>query len=217
MTPDQLRAALRGVPDPDWLAAALHQVAAEPATIERFFPAAGRRCGRHELPDLPGWTADEAARALLLTALPTDHARYAEALYRHGDAAERRAVLKALPLLPVGAAGVPLLHDAIRTNDTRLVAAALGPYARHLAPAAWRQAVLKCVFTGVPLAVVADLDARADGELAAMLAALAAERQAAGRTLPADATDLLDRLSADRASTAAGRAGGSDRLSTREA
>ena len=76
-------------------------------------------------------------------------------------------MLRALPLLPVGDAGVPLLHDAIRTNDTRLVAAALGPYARHLDDAAWRQAVLKCVFIGVPLAVVHDLDERADAELAA--------------------------------------------------
>ncbi|SCE97996.1 hypothetical protein GA0074696_2022 [Micromonospora purpureochromogenes] len=194
MTPDRLRAALEGVPDPDWLAAALRRVAAEPATIARFFPAAGRHCGRSDLAGAPGWTADEAARALLLTALPADHATHAEALYRHGDAAEKRAVLKALPLLPVGAAGVPLLHDAIRTNDTRLVAAALGPYARHLDPASWRQAVLKCVFAGVPLAGVADLERRADGELAAMLAALAAERHAAGRELPADATDLLDRL-----------------------
>ncbi|MEU7679095.1 EboA domain-containing protein [Micromonospora taraxaci] len=196
MTPDSLRAALRGVPDPDWLDTALRRVAAEPTEITRFFPAAGRRCGRGALPDAPDWTADDAARVLLLTALPRDHAAYAESLYQHGDAAERRAVLRALPLLPIDAAGVPLLHDAIRTNDTRLVAAALGPYARHLDPAAWRQAVLKCVFSGVPLAAVADLDARADGELAAMLAALAAERHAAGRDLPADATDLLDRLTA---------------------
>ncbi|MGW0218333.1 EboA domain-containing protein [Micromonospora chokoriensis] len=196
MTPDSLRAALRGVPDPDWLDTALRRVAAEPTEITRLFSAAGRRCGRGALPDAPDWTADDAARVLLLTALPRDHAAYAESLYRHGDAAERRAVLRALPLLPIDAAGVPLLHDAIRTNDTRLVAAALGPYARHLDPAAWRQAVLKCVFSGVPLAAVADLDARADGELAAMLAALAAERHAAGRDLPADATDLLDRLTA---------------------
>ncbi|MET8084726.1 EboA domain-containing protein [Micromonospora sp. NPDC005237] len=196
MTPDSLRAALRGVPDPDWLDEALRQVAAEPTAIARLFPAVGRRCGRAALPDAPGWTADDAARVLLLTALPGEHASYAESLYQHGDAAERRAVLRALPLLPIGAAGVPLLHDAIRTNDTRLIAAALGPYARHLDPAAWRQAVLKCVFSGVPLAVVADLETRADGELAGMLAALTAERHAAGREMPADATDLLDRLTA---------------------
>ncbi|MEU8425267.1 EboA domain-containing protein [Micromonospora sp. NPDC048835] len=196
MTPDSLRAALGGVPDPDWLDTALRRVATEPSAITRLFPAVGRRCGRAALPDAPGWTADDAARVLLLTSLPGDHAAYAESLYQHGDAAERRAVLRALPLLPIGAEAVPLLHDAIRTNDTRLVAAALGPYARHLEPAAWRQAVLKCVFSGVPLAAVADLETRADSELTAMLAALAAERHAAGRELPADATDLLHRLTA---------------------
>ncbi|SCL38376.1 hypothetical protein GA0070624_6195 [Micromonospora rhizosphaerae] len=207
MTPDRLRAALRGVPDPQWLDAALRRVATEPTAIDRLFAAAGRRCGRAPLPDPPGWTTDEAARALLLTALPADcAATTADTLYRHGDAAERRAVLRALPLLPIGAACVPLLHDAIRANDTRLIAAALGPYARHLEQPAWRQAVLKCVFTGVPLAVVDDLEVRADGELAAMLAALAAERHAAGRTMPADATELLDRLAA-----------GSDLTSAREA
>ncbi|WP_328652591.1 EboA domain-containing protein [Micromonospora sp. NBC_00330] len=196
MTPDSLRAALGGVPDPEWLDTALRRITTEPTAITRLFPAAGRRCGRAALPDAPGWTADDAARVLLLTSLPGEHATYAERLYQHGDAAERRAVLRALPLLPIGADGVPLLHDAIRTNDTRLVAAALGPYARHLDQAAWRQAVLKCVFSGVPLANVADLDTRADGELTAMLAALAAERHAAGRELPADANDLLHRLTA---------------------
>ncbi|MEU7760176.1 MULTISPECIES: EboA domain-containing protein [Micromonospora] len=194
MTPDRLRAALRGVPDPQWLDAALRRVATEPTAIGRFFAAAARRCGRLPLPDLPGWTADEAARALLLTALPHGHAAAAETLYRQGDAAEKRAVLRALPLLPIGAECVPLLHDAIRTNDTRLVAAALGPYARHLEQSTWRQAVLKCVFTGVPLAVVDGLLERADGELARMLAAFAAERHAAGRDMPADAADLLRRL-----------------------
>ncbi|WDZ84730.1 EboA domain-containing protein [Micromonospora cathayae] len=199
MTPDQLRTALRGVPDPEWLAGALRDVAADPGTLGRYFAAAGRRCGRGPLDGTPGWTVDEAARVLLLTALRADHADQVTARYQQGDAAEKRAVLRALPLLPVGAAAVPLLHDAIRTNDTRLVAAALGPYARHLDPPAWRQAVLKCVFMGVPLDVVADLDDRADAELAVMLAGLADERRAAGRTMPADATELLDRLSAREA------------------
>ncbi|MEH1011825.1 EboA domain-containing protein [Micromonospora sp. CPCC 206060] len=194
---DRLRAALHGVPDPQWLADALHRVAAEPATVPRCFAAAGRRCGRDPLPDAPGWTADEAARALLLAALPADHAGHTDTLYRYGDAAEKRAVLRALPLLDVGPAGVPLLHDAIRTNDTRLVAAALGPYARrYLDQPAWRQGVLKCVFMGVPLYVVDGLDDRADAELATMLAGLAAERTAAGRAMPDDATELLSRLSA---------------------
>lgn len=190
-TLEQLRDA---VPVVGWLADALAQVTADPAAIGRLFPAAGRRCGRAELASAPDWTVDEAARALLLAALPPERvAAEAEELYRYGDAAEKRAVLKALSLLPVGDAGVPLLRDAIRTNDTRLLAAALGPYARHLDTAAWRQAVLKCVFTGVPLAAVDGLDARADAELAGMLADLAQERRAAGRDLPADAAAWLER------------------------
>ena len=197
----RLTEALRGVPDPDWLADARTRLVTDPASLPVLFAATGRRCGRADLADAPGWSADEAARALLLADLSTvtSTAELAAAVgdcYHHGDAAERRAVLKALPLLPIGDRAVPLLHDAIRTNDTRLVAAALGRYARHLDQPAWRQAVLKCVFTGVPLAAVHDLDARADGELLTMLAGLDEERTAAGRTLPADALALLARLRA---------------------
>ncbi len=50
-------------------------------------------------------------------------------LYRQGTAAERRAVLLALPHLVPGPDALPLVEDALRTNDTRLVAAAVGPYA----------------------------------------------------------------------------------------
>jgi hypothetical protein len=196
MTPELLRSTLQAaVPDRGWLDGALRRVAAEPAAIGRLFASAGRRCGRAALPGAPDWTADDAARVLLLVALPAAAAGgQAETLYRYGDAAEKRAVLRALPLLPIGAAAVPLLHDAIRTNDTRLVAAALGGYARHLDDATWRQAVLKCVFMGVPLSVVDGLDERADAELAIMLAGLVDERRAAGRGMAADATALLDRL-----------------------
>jgi hypothetical protein len=191
-TLDDLRAAL---PAQGWLGEALERVAGDPGAIGRLFPAAGRRVGRDALADVPGWSADEAARAQLLAALPADRvAAEAQGLYRYGDAAEKRAVLKALPLLPIADEGVPLLRDAIRTNDTRLVAAALGPYARHLDDPAWRQAVLKCVFMGVPLSSVDSLDERADAELATMLAGLVEERRAAGRDMAPDALALLDRL-----------------------
>jgi hypothetical protein len=212
-TPDPntatLRAALESeLPDTAWLDSALEQVAATPGAIARLLPAAGRRCGRGPLSTVAGWTADEAARALLLAALPRGAglADVVATLYRHGDAAEKRAVLKALPLLDSGhpddqrIAATSLLHDAIRSNDTRLIAAALGPYAAHLDADSWRQAVLKCVFMNIPLGVIDDLDARADAELGVMLAALADERHAAGRSLPADAAALLDRLNATRPS-----------------
>jgi hypothetical protein len=175
----------------------LARVAAEPTAIAHLFPAAGRHCGRGPLAALPDWSTDDAARALLLLALPGDGlAARVEQLYRHGDAAEKRAVLRALPMLDLGAAAVPLLHDAIRTNDPRLLAAALGPYAAHLDDAMWRQAVLKCVFMGLPLRGVADLLQRADAELAIMLAGLLQEREAAGRTVAEDARALLHHLTA---------------------
>ncbi|SHN18326.1 EboA domain-containing protein [Actinacidiphila paucisporea] len=201
MTGGQLADVLEGrVADPGWLADAVDRVARDPDAVATLFPAAGRRCGRGPLPGPDsqpgnaGWTVDDAARVLLLTALPLhgpELAAQVDALYRHGGADEKRAVLRALPLLDLGAAGVEILHDALRTNDTRLVAAAVGPCARQLGDAMWRQAVLKCVFMDIPLTAVADLDRRADGELGRMLADLAAERHAAGRSLPEDAGVLL--------------------------
>jgi hypothetical protein len=189
MTLDDLRTALKDAPGHDWLAEAETTVRTDPARASRLFAQADRRMGRSALAG--DWTAGQAARAVLLAAL--GDAGQIALLYRHGDAAERLAVLRALPLLAIGDAAVPLLHDALRTNDTRLVGAALGPYARHLDAATWRQGVIKCVFMGVPLSVVADLDRRADAELTAMLAALAEERAAAGRDMPADAAMLLER------------------------
>ncbi|OHV29106.1 hypothetical protein CC117_29285 [Parafrankia colletiae] len=148
--------------------------------------------------DLDGWQVQDAARTVLLAALPTATAprvAVVTRIYQHGDAAEKRGVLRALPLLNLGDAALAITRDALRTNDSRLVAAALGPYAaRHLDDQAWRHGVLKCVFLEVDLTVVADLERRADAELGRMLGDLAAERAAAGRRLPADAQVLLGRL-----------------------
>ncbi|GAA2954341.1 hypothetical protein GCM10020227_21700 [Streptomyces flavovirens] len=115
-------------------------------------------------------------------------------LYEQGTAAERRAVLLALHRIELGPAALGLVEDALRTNDTRLVAAAVGPYAAtHLDAHGWRHAVLKCLFTEVPVAAVDRLAdrARGDAELARMLEDFAAERTAAGRTVPADLRTVL--------------------------
>jgi uncharacterized protein (DUF2267 family) len=175
------------------VAAAVAQVAADPGRIDVLFPAARRLAVRE------GLDADEA-RAGLLLALPGDADAVADAVarvYHQGDPAEKHAVLAALPRLDderearIGDAALPLVRDALRTNDTRLVAAAMGPYAeRHLDDAAWRQAVLKLVFMGVPVSVVSGLERRADDELARMASDFADERRAAGRVVPTD-VDLL--------------------------
>ncbi|WP_320776103.1 EboA domain-containing protein [Streptomyces sp. CRN 30] len=145
---------------------------------------AGRRCGPEHA---------DAVRVLLLHAAGAGPDTLAR-LYRQGTADERRAVLHALPHLVPGPEGLPVVEDALRTNDTRLIAAALGPYAaRHLDPHNWRHAVLKCLFTGVPVDEVTDLErrARADAELARMLTGFADERTAAGRPVPEDLYRVL--------------------------
>ncbi|MDX3094670.1 EboA domain-containing protein [Streptomyces sp. ME19-03-3] len=184
----------------DWLDAALTEARAahggatgdgSPTTPsclpawERHFASAGRHCGQEHA---------DGARVLLLREARADAATLTR-LYRQGTAAERRAVLLSLPHLePAPADGVPLVEDALRTNDTRLVAAAIGPYAAaHLDPHTWRHALLKCLFTGVPVDAAARLEQRAhgDAELARMLGDYAAERTAAGRPVPADLHRVL--------------------------
>jgi len=97
--------------------------------------------------------------------------------------------------------GSPLLLDALRANDVRLVAAAMGPHASRLSAHDWRHGVLKCLFVGVPLAAVADLRTRTDDELAAMVRRFADERTAAGRPVPDDAHLLLALSGTDPATT----------------
>ena len=175
-------------------------IAADPTSIRRLFPAAAREVGR-----TPGTSAapgedriEDEVRGRLLDALAEalgDSDRLAAEvrdLYRFGDADERRAVLVALPRLGLGDRAVDLLHDALRTNDSRLVAAAMGPCAAaELDPPAWRHGVLKCLFVGVPLALVAGLSERSDDELLRMVADYADERRAAGRAVPDDALTIL--------------------------
>jgi len=192
--------------DHPWLVTAEQQVRTDPTAIRTLFPAVGRKVGRDPLrPDddpkgLVHGTVDDAARTTLLGVLadvldPALLAGEVAQLYRYGDDAERRGVLRSLTTLPASAvpAGLDIIKDALRANDIRLVAAAMGEFtARHLDDHSWRHGVLKCLFVGVPLAAVADLDRRTDDELRRMVSDYAAERRAAGREVPADATTLLE-------------------------
>ncbi|WP_171072800.1 EboA domain-containing protein [Streptomyces sp. DASNCL29] len=187
-TPQPAADGLAPQPAADGLAPqpAADDLTSQPAADDLAPQPAADDLAPHDLPD--------AARVLILHAARADAPTVAR-LYAHGTGAERRAVLRALPHLGLfaGPDALPLVEDALRTNDTRLVAAAVGPYAaRHLPPHSWRQAVLKCLFTGVPLTAVADWErrARGDGELGRMLGDYARERTAAGRPVPGD----LDRV-----------------------
>lgn len=183
--------ALRTASAHPWTADAVRRVRDDPRSLTALFPVAARRTGSE---------SGDAVRAQLLQALvgsEPEPAAVLEQLYQQGDTAERLAVLRALPLLDrdgaLGAAALPLIADALRTNHGPLVTAAVGAYAaRYLDQGAWRQAVLKCVFMGVPLAAVAGLARRTDTELIRMFTAFAAERTAAGRSVPDDLLTQLD-------------------------
>ncbi|MGQ4488834.1 EboA domain-containing protein [Streptomyces sp. SAS_281] len=151
---------------------------------ELRYAAAGRHCGLEHA---------DSVRVLLLVEARAGLPALTR-LYEQGTAAERRAVLLALPALDPGPAALPLVEDALRTNDTTLVTAAVGPYAgAHLGPHDWRHAVLKCLFTGVPVEAVDGLArrSRGDAELARMLGDFASERIAAGRPVPAGLHHVL--------------------------
>ena len=119
----------------------------------------GRKVGREPLEagadpaDVHAWTIDDAAR---IAAAGRRRARRAEGelaeLYRYGDAAERRGVLRALPYLDLGDRGLGL--DRRRDPHQRHAAdRGRARPVRHRAPVRtpqYDQAVLKCVFVGVP-------------------------------------------------------------------
>lgn len=201
-------------PDPEWVSKVDHpwlvdaeqKVRRDPKSIAALFPAVGRKVGRAPLrPEtdpqgLVHGTVDDLARTRLLAVLsevlePEKVADEVAQLYRYGDDAERRGVLRGLAALraPTAATGLELVKDALRANDIRLVAAAMGDFAaKHLDAHSWRHGVLKCLFVGVPLAAVSELDGRTDAELLRMVGDYAEERRAAGREVPADAVRMLE-------------------------
>jgi sugar phosphate isomerase/epimerase len=192
--------AIRGSRHP-WTTAAIATVTADPSRLGRLFAEAGRKVGRDPLSsdDPLGYhgSVDDEARAAIIEAVHDsgESADLARTLYHEGDDAERRGVLRGLSLLARDGrldgdwreASVELVTDALRTNDTRLVAAAMGEVAEvTLDDHSWRHGVLKLVFMGVPLSVVSGLERRRDDELAAMAGRFAQERRAAGRVVPDD-------------------------------
>ncbi|WP_432560510.1 EboA domain-containing protein [Granulicoccus sp. GXG6511] len=191
----------------DWLDQVTAEIAEDPQRIERHFPAVGRKVGRAPLhPDIDPQalrgSVDDVARAGLVTTVvdtadPATAAQILTNLYRHGDDAERRGVMRGLAAInapeSLVATGIELVNDALRTNDPRLVAAAMGEFAgRHLPSVEWRGGVLKCLFMEIPLVALAAVEDRRDADLKVQAENLATERRAAGRTLSPDLTALID-------------------------
>lgn len=209
VSPGALVATLAQVGTPasrHWFAQARARVRSAPPAIVSVFAEAGRQVGNHLVvvgdepdPEGTGWlhphrrTAADAARVVLLADGGTGVAGLLEELYRYGSGDERRALLHALPWLPLDGEGAPLVADAVRGNDPRLLVAALSSYGlAHLGSRLRDQAVLKCVFTGIPLESIPGLAEVASPELARMLAEYVHERVAAGRTVAAGVWPLIE-------------------------
>jgi len=141
------------------------------------------------------WTRDDAARALLLidrrNSGRTGDAFIDDALgcFEQGDAREQQSWLRAIALWPEAKAFLPQAIDACRTNIIPVFEALAceNPYpAAYFPERNFNQMVLKAMFNAIALARIVDRPARLNPELSRMARDYAAERTAAGRTVPAD-------------------------------
>lgn len=144
--------------------------------------------------DLRVWSRSDAARALLMfdwirRSPGQDIVSGLASCYEQGDAAEQTSWLRVLPLLLDQQRWLPWAVDACRTNIQPLFQAIAceNPFpAAHFPERNFNQMILKALFNNVALARVVGLPARRNAELARMAADYAAERRAAGRSVPED-------------------------------
>jgi hypothetical protein len=149
--------------------------------------------------DFSSWTQTDTARALLLlgraAALGAEAcAAAATACYEQGDAAEQQSWLRAIALLPSPSQFTPLAIDACRTNIQPVFQAVAceNPFpAAHFPERNFNQMILKALFNDVALSRIVGLRDRLNSELARMAGDYAAERRAAGRSVPGDIGQVL--------------------------
>jgi hypothetical protein len=139
---------------------------------------------------------DELARIVLVVqaAEAAEASSIAAEWFRQGDNGEKRAVLRALALLPKAETCVEVGATACRSSVQSVFEAICceNPYpAAHFPDLAFNQMVLKALFTGVALERIERLSDRKNAELARMAAGYASERSAAGRSVPMDIDRVL--------------------------
>jgi hypothetical protein len=151
--------------------------------------AAARALWRRWRPDT--WSIDEAARvALILATWHGDEERFAatiERLCATGELTEHVACLRGFAVFPAPAKLLAWARSAVRSSVQAVFEAVAchNPYpADHFDADAFNHMVVKCVFSGVPIATVVGLDERRNDELVRMMRDLVSERHAAGRAVP---------------------------------
>lgn len=139
----------------------------------------------------PGdWSADQAARTLLLLALPQEdmqkYLRSLDQIFSNADVGELVALYQSLPLLPFPEQLRKRAAEGVRSNMTSVfnAVALRNPYpADYFDNIAWNQMILKALFVGSPLYLIQGFDRRANPELARMLIDYVRERLAAKRSV----------------------------------
>ncbi|MGH9338533.1 MAG: EboA domain-containing protein [Acidobacteriota bacterium] len=187
------------------LRAALHPVPED--RLLAYYTAASRKLGRQALaltdrekeqlqtldPVLPldYWGVDEAGRVVLLLSLP-DYDGFEDLVlrcYRLGDSREQQSWLRGLSLLSGCKSFLETAIDACRTNMLPLFEAIAceNPYPSLYFPELnFNQMVLKSLFLGVALSRIMGVESRFNPELSRMADDYVTEREAAGRSVPAD-------------------------------
>jgi muconolactone delta-isomerase len=147
------------------------------------------------------WSVDQAARTLLVLALPQDneekYVRTLERVFTAADVGELVALYQALPLFSYPEKFCTRAAEGVRSNMTAVfnAVALRNPYpSQYLGDIAWNQIVLKALFVGSPLHLIQGLDQRANPELAQMLVDYAHERWAAKRTVSPELWRLVGRF-----------------------
>ena len=138
-----------------------------------------------------GWTRDRLARVWWLLQLPdNDQITYVNTiseLFKAGELNELVALYSALPVLSYPEAWRFQATEGVRNNIADVQSAIMlhNPYpADYLDEAAWNQLILKAFFTDKDVTQIIGLMERKNARLAQTLADYAAERRAAGRSLP---------------------------------
>lgn len=149
--------------------------------------------GMHEAIGTHWRIRDFGRAALVLAALDRtsaeDQVALVEQLVRRGESGEQESVLKMLALLPRPERFVAAAIDACRSNTASVFGAIAldNPYVRdHFPQASFNQVVLKTIFVGLPVERIVGVADRVNAELVRMVRDYAAERRAAGRSVPDD-------------------------------
>lgn len=195
-----------------WFESARARLASEPlAALLECYGIAARKTGSARLaldaaglarlteeapgPDVGRWTTADAARAVLLAdwrdrvGAGDGFVADATECFEQGDAGEQQSWLRALSLWPEAAAFLPAAIETCRTNIIPVFEALAceNPYpARHFPERNFNQMVLKALFNGIAISRIVGRAGRLNAELSRMARDYAAERTAAGRSVPAD-------------------------------